>query len=88
MTYLDYKKKIEFGENEFKIINKYCKKLEIDWFCSPWDANSLKFLKKFKTKYNKVASAMLTNYELLKLIAKERKLTFISNGMSTMRDID
>ena len=88
MTYLDYKKKIEFGEKEFKIINKYCKKLRIDWFCSPWDVNSLKFLKKFKTKHNKVASSMLTNYELLDLIAKERKLTFISTGMSAMKDID
>ena len=88
MTYLDYKKKIEFGEKEFKIISKYCKKIKIDWFCSPWDVNSLKFLKKFKTKYNKVASSMLTNYELLKLIAKERKLTFISTGMSEMKDVD
>ena len=88
MTYLEYKKKIEFGEREFKAIEKYCKKLKIDWFCSPWDINSFKFLKEFKTKYNKVASAMLTNLELIKLIAKERKLTFISTGMSKMKDIN
>jgi N-acetylneuraminate synthase len=87
MTYLQYKKKIEFGEKEFKAIDKYCKKINIKWFCSPWDINSLKFLKKFKTKYNKVASAMLTNLTLLNLIAKEKKLTFISTGMSTMKDI-
>ena len=88
MTYLDYKKKIEFGEKEFKIIDKYCEKLKIDWFCSPWDVNSLKFLKKFKTKYNKIASSMLTNHELVNLIAKEKKLTFISTGMSEMLDIN
>ena len=87
MTYLDYKKKIEFNEKEFQEINNYCKKIKIDWFCSAWDANSLKFLKKFKIKYNKVASAMVTNLNLLNLIAKEKKLTFISTGMSSMKDI-
>tara|TARA_Y100000590_G_scaffold18275_1_gene21773 strand:+ start:36723 stop:37568 length:846 start_codon:yes stop_codon:yes gene_type:complete len=88
ITYLDYKKKIEFGNKEFKLIDEYCKKIKIDWFCSPWDTNSVKFLKKFNTKYNKVASAMLTNTELLKIIAKEKKMTFISTGMSEMKDID
>ncbi len=88
MTYLEYKKRIEFGEKEFKVIDNYCKKVKIDWFCSAWDIKSFKFLKKFNTKYNKVASAMLTNKPLLKLIAKEKKLTFISTGMSYMKDID
>ena len=45
-------------------------------------------MKKFNTKYNKVASAMLTNLALIDLIAKEKKLTFISTGMSKMSDID
>lgn len=87
ITYLDYKKKIEFGRKEFDEINKYCNKKQIEWFASAWDTDSLKFLKKYKLKYNKVASALLTNLELLKEIAKEKKLTFISTGMSTMKDI-
>ena len=48
MTYLNYKKKIEFGKKEFYEISKYCKDIGIDWFCSAWDLNSLKFLKKFQ----------------------------------------
>ena len=88
MTYLDYKKRIEFGEKEFKEIDKYCKKVKIDWFCSSWDTESVKFMRKFKTKYNKIASAMITNQNLLKMIAGERKLTFISTGMSNIKDID
>ena len=88
MTYFEYKEKIELGETEFRKIDKYCKKIKIDWFCSSWDENSLKFMKKFKTKYNKVASAMITNLDLLELIAKEKKLTFISTGMSKMKDIN
>ena len=87
ITYLNYKKKIEFGIMEFNEISKYCKRLKIDWFCSAWDLNSLKFLKKYKMKYNKVASAMLTNLKLINEISKEKKLTFISTGMSNMNDI-
>ena len=88
MTYLEYRKKIEFGKREYDEIDKYCKKIKIDWFASAWDVNSLKFMKKFNTKYNKVASAMLTHQVLLELIAREKKLTFISTGMSNMKDIN
>ena len=46
MTYLDYKKKIEFGAKEFREINRYCKKKKISWFASAWDVDSQKFLRK------------------------------------------
>lgn len=88
ITYLNYKKKIEFGDKEFKEINNYCKKKKIMWFASAWDIESQKFLKKYKCKFNKVASAMLTNLPLLEVIAKEKKTTFISTGMSEVRDIN
>ena len=87
MSYLEYKKKIEFGDKEFREINKFCKKKKIIWFASAWDVPSQNFLKKYKLKYNKVASAMLTNIDLIKKIADEKKLTFISTGMSTLKDI-
>ena len=73
LTYLDYKKKIEFGEKEFDEIDKYCKKINIDWFASAWDIDSLKFLKKYKIKFNKVASAMVKNIDLLEGISKQKK---------------
>ena len=87
MTYFNYKKKIEFGYKEYKQIDNYCKKLRIKWFASPWDVNSSNFLKKFKLKYNKIASAMITNIKLLENVAKQKKITFISTGMSEMKDI-
>ena len=87
MSYLNYKWKIEFGKKEFDIINNYCKKKNIIWFASAWDLESQKFLSKYKLKYNKIASAMLTNLKLLNSVAKEKKLTFISTGMSTLKDI-
>tara|TARA_B100001123_G_scaffold359084_1_gene414347 strand:- start:14 stop:871 length:858 start_codon:yes stop_codon:yes gene_type:complete len=88
MDYLNYKKKIELGLREYKEIDKYCKKNKIIWFASAWDLESQKFLKRFKLKYNKIASAMLTNMQLVKEIAKEKKLTFISTGMSNLKDIE
>lgn len=88
ISYLEYKKKIEFGLSEYKIIDKYCKKKNIKWFASPWDIDSVNFLKQFKCQFNKIASAMLTNIKLLEEVAKERKLTFISVGMSKEKDIE
>lgn len=87
ISYLDYKRKIEFGLKEYQEIDRYCKKKNIIWFASAWDVDSQKFIKKFRFKYNKIASSMLTNIELLKVVAKEQKHTFISTGMSNLRNI-
>jgi len=78
----------EFNDKQFLEISKHAKKNKIDWFVSCWDTESQLSMKKFKTKYNKVASAMLIHHKLLEIIAKERKYTFISTGMSTMKDIE
>lgn len=78
----------EFSEKQLTQIVNYAKKLKIPIFFSCWDIDSQKQMRKFKTKYNKVASAMLTHTKLLELIAKEKKYTFISTGMSTMKEIE
>lgn len=86
-TQRDQKMGLEFNENDYKIIDEYCKEKKIDWLASAWDVNSQKFLKKFNLKYNKVASAMLGNFPLLREIASEKKYTFISTGMATIEEI-
>jgi len=78
---------LEFGKDEYDIIDQYCKKKNIEWYASSWDIDSQLFLQNYNLKHNKVASAMLTNHKLLEVIAKERKSTFISTGMSTMDEI-
>ena len=78
----------EFSDKQFKEIDNYCKKKKIPWFVSCWDVESQIHMRKFKTKYNKVASAMIIHKELLEEIAKEEKYTFISTGMSEMKDIE
>ena len=78
---------LEFEKAEYDIIDQYCKEKNIEWYASSWDIDSQLFLQNYNLKHNKVASAMLTNHKLLEVIAKERKPTFISTGMSTMDEI-
>ena len=86
-TTREQKNGIEFSKNEYDIIDKYCKNNHIEWYASAWDVESLEFLKQYELKYNKVASAMLTNMELINKIAQEKKHTFVSTGMSNIDQI-
>lgn len=82
------KEGLEFGVDEYREINRYCHEKGIEWFASAWDIESQKFLRQFDLKYNKIASAMLVYEPLLKMVADEKKHTFISTGMSKSTDID
>jgi len=86
-TNREQKNGLEFSEAGYDIIDAYCRERGIAWFASAWDINSQKFLRKYDLKYNKVASALLTNRELLEMIAEEKKHTFISTGMSTIDEV-
>ncbi len=87
-TNREQKMGLEFGKLEYDEIDKYCKKKGIEWFASAWDVDSQIFLKQYDLKYNKIASALLTNTEVLEVVAKEGKYTFVSTGMSSMEEID
>lgn len=82
------KEALEFGKNEYDEINDYCRKIGIEWFASAWDVQSQIFLRQYDLKYNKIASAMIVHKDLLMEVAKERKTTFISVGMSKYEEID
>lgn len=82
------KEGLEFGKTEFDEIDRYCKKVGIEWMASAWDPKSQDFLRQYCLRFNKVASAMLTNEVMLRKIAGQRKYTFISTGMSTMEEIE
>jgi N-acetylneuraminate synthase len=87
-TQREQKKGLEFDFDEYQEIDEYCKNKGIEWFASAWDLNSQKFLQQFNCKFNKVASAMIVYEDLLRMIAKEGKHTFISTGMTSYEDID
>jgi|TARA_B100000315_G_scaffold241081_1_gene261579 N-acetylneuraminate synthase len=88
ITYMDYRYKVEFSEEQYEIINEYCKRKGILWSASCWDVNSFKFISSFDVPFHKVASAMLTNKPLLDLLAKDGKPIISSTGMSTLDEID
>lgn len=82
------KEGLEFSAEQYKEIDHYCKSKKIQWTASAWDIEAQKFLQQFNCTFNKVASPMLGHIPLLKLIASEKKQTFISTGMSTLEEID
>lgn len=88
MTYLDYKRRIEFGDDEYSEISDYCQKLGINWFASPWDVPSVEFLERHHVIAHKVASASVTDVELLEALRDTGKPIILSTGMSTMDEID
>lgn len=87
-TNREQKMGLEFGKTEYDEIDRYCKEKGIEWFASAWDTDSQLFLRQYDLKYNKIASAMLTNMDILELVAEEGKYTFVSTGMSSMDEID
>ena len=89
MTYLDYKYKVEFGKEEYDEIDRYCKEKNIDWTTSVWDIDSLKFMIDYDVPFLKIPSALLTDYNLIKMSCSLfGKKLILSTGMSTIDEID
>ncbi len=83
----DLKYGLEFGEKEYKEIDTYCKEKGIMWFASCWDEDSVDFIEKFDVPCYKIASASLTDDNLLKYTKSKGKPILLSTGMSTMEQI-
>jgi len=87
-TQREQKEGLEFSKDEYLEIDKYCKDKKIQWTASAWDVDSQDFIASFNVPFNKVASPMLGHKPLLNKIASERKMTYISTGMSTMEEVE
>ncbi len=83
----DLKRGLEFGVKEYKEIDNYCKEKGILWFASCWDEGSVDFIERFNPPCYKIASASLTDDNLLKHTKSKGKPIFLSTGMSTMAQI-
>ena len=88
MTYLDYRYRVEFGREEYIEISDYATLSGLDWFASPWDVPSVAFLEDLNVVAHKVASASLTDLELLTALRETGKPVILSTGMSTIEQID
>lgn len=87
MTYIDYRHRVEFGETEYAQIAEHARERGIHWFASPWDTEAVDFLEQFDVPAHKVASASLTDDELLRKLRATGRTVILSTGMSTMRQI-
>ena len=87
MKYFEYKKRIEFGKKEFDEIDAYCKQLDMKWFASAWDDKSVEFLEQYNMPFIKIASACITDFDLMKRIKETNTPVIISTGMSTQKQV-
>ena len=88
MTYIDYKRKTEFGYEEYAEIDRYCREKSIDWFVSTWDVEAVEFMEHFDTPLYKLASASLTDFPLIDRILSTHRPLMLSTGMSTVHEIE
>src|SRR5208282_98206 len=84
----DLKRGLEFGLKEYKAIDEYCRMLKISWFASCWDEASADFIAQFDPPCFKIASASLTDDNLLRHHRRHKKPIILSTGMSTLEQID
>lgn len=88
ITYLEYRYKVEFGYEEFKEIDGYCREKNIHWFASCWDEESVDFIEQFNPPVYKASSSSLTDIALLKKMKSTGKPLMVSTGMSTIKEIE
>ncbi len=88
ITYLEYRHKVELGVDDYRTISDCCKEHGVDWFASCWDPASVDFIADFDPPCFKIASACLTDDELLRHHRRFGKPIILSTGMSTLEQID
>ncbi len=87
ISYMDYRRHVEFGEAEYNEIDRYARELHIDWFASVWDEPSVDFLEAYQPLCYKIPSASLTDHGLLRRLRQTGRPLILSTGMSTMQQI-
>ncbi|MDR3201994.1 MAG: N-acetylneuraminate synthase family protein, partial [Bifidobacteriaceae bacterium] len=87
-TYLDYRYRVEFGRDQYREIARHAAELGIDWFASPWDVDSVAFLEDFDPVAHKIASAGITDLELLRAVRQTGRPVIMSTGMATIDTVD
>jgi N-acetylneuraminate synthase len=88
LSYLEYRHRIEFGMAEYQEIDRYCRGKKVHWFASCWDIPSVDFIEQFEPPCYKIASATLTDHELLRYVRTTGKTVVISTGMSSIEQIE
>ena len=88
MSYLEYRYRVEFDREQYIEIGDHATIRGLDWFASPWDVPAVAFLEGLNVVAHKVASASVTDHELLRALAATGKPIILSTGMSTIEQVD
>jgi N-acetylneuraminate synthase len=88
MSYLEYRRRMEFSVEEYAGLVQYCREQSIDWFASCWDESAVDFIEWFEPIGHKIPSAALTDATLLERFRRTRRPLILSTGMSTMAQIE
>ena len=88
ISYMDYRKRVEFNFEQYREIDHFCKDEGLNWFASVWDEPSVDFLDPFDVPCYKIASALLTNDALLRYIQRKGRPIILSTGMSSLEEVD
>jgi N-acetylneuraminate synthase len=84
----DLKYGLEFGQEDYSEIDRYCKQNNIAWFASCWDEQAVEFIEQFDVPCYKIASASLTDDDLLRHMRSKKRPILMSTGMSTLEQVD
>jgi len=87
ISYLEYRSRLELGEDDYETIDRYCRERQIPWFASAWDEPSLRLLDRFDPPCHKIPSALLGRDDLLRAARATRRPVILSTGMSTWAEI-
>ncbi|PZQ91939.1 MAG: N-acetylneuraminate synthase [Leifsonia xyli] len=88
MSYLEYRYRVEFDREQYIEIGDHATMRGLDWFASPWDVPAVEFLEELGVVAHKVASASVTDHDMLRALAATGKPVILSTGMSTLEQID
>lgn len=88
MTYMEYRRRVEFGQEEYEQIGAHCASRGVHWFASCWDGESLDFMERFSPVCYKIPSALITRDELVVKTHQTGRPIIMSTGMSLIEEID
>lgn len=84
---LDLLSRFQLSVDDMLSVFDYCKSKDILPLCTPWDKESLEILDNYGVPAFKLASADLTNHDLLEAMARTGKPLICSTGMSNEAEI-
>lgn len=88
MSYIEYKKRVEFEKAEYDEIDSYCRQKPLAWTASVWDIQSLEFIRQYDVPFIKIPSALNSDEGLIKAVCGAGKPVILSTGMSTLNEVD